>query len=136
MRLFVSAEVKARKEREAVEEAARVQSMRARAGARIEALKTRSATAPSRLMDQEQRRWPRTPALNVASAMFDTGGEATVRVLDCSFGGMRVEFLDDRERPNEFALTVPSLRFVGIVKKAWSAGSQAGVEVVRWQEPA
>lgn len=136
MRLFVSAETKARKEREAADEAARVQSMRARAGARIEALKTKSAPAPTRLMGEEQRRWPRSPAVHVASALFDTGGEATVRVLDCGFGGMRVEFLDDRVRPNEFALTVPSLRFVGIVKKAWSAGAQAGVEVVRWREPA
>ncbi len=68
--------------------------------------------------------------------MLDTGTEITCRVVDVSFGGMRIEFLDAGARPEEFGLTVPTLRFVGIVQSAWTTGAQTGVAVLRWRESA
>ncbi len=136
MPLFESAASKARKEREAVEDAARVRQVRQKVDARINDLKARPKTAAARTIGAEQRQWARKPAYNVASAIYDTGAEVSCRVVDLSFGGMRVEFFDDAPRPDEFALTVPTLRFVGIVQSAWSNGAQSGVEVLRWRESA
>jgi len=132
--LFRTAATKTRKEREAAEEAARARQLRHRADRRIHDLKAKSGKAGVRTMGAELRLWPRNPAYNVASAIFDPNTEVSCRVVDLSFGGMRIEFFDDRPRPDEFALTVPTLRFVGIVQHAWSSGVQTGVEVLRWRE--
>lgn len=134
MPLFQSPAAKARKAREAAEQAALAQACRQRAGQRILGLKARQGVGAARAIGPEQRRWPRTRVYKVASALLDTGEEVTCRVVDVSFGGMRVEFLDDSARPTEFGLTVPTLRFIGIVETAWTNGAQAGVEVLRWRE--
>ena len=136
MPFFLSAAAKARKEREAAEDAVRAGLMKQRLDQRIDSLKAKKGAGDERSMNEECRRWPRTPAYKVATAVLDTGVEVTCRVVDVSFGGMRVEFLDESARPGEFGLTVPTLRFVGIVQNAWTNGAQTGVEVVRWRESA
>ncbi len=134
MPFFQSSTAKARKEREAEDEAALARLVRMRADERISDLKSKKDASRARTIGPEQRRWARTPVYKVATAIVDTGAELTCRIVDVSFGGMRVEFLDESERPAEFGLTVPTLRFVGIVQSAWSKGAQNGVEVVRWRE--
>lgn len=134
MPFFQTRAAKARKAQEQAAEAALASLIRQRADERISALREKKAAAAARTIGAEQRRWPRTPAFNVASALLDTGTEITCRIVDVSFGGMRVEFLDERAPPGEFGLTVPTLRFVGIVHSAWTKGAQTGVEVLRWRE--
>ncbi|HBS35227.1 MAG TPA: hypothetical protein DEA50_09160 [Parvularcula sp.] len=136
MPIYHSAAARARKERQAAEDAVRARLMKQRLDQRIGDLKAKHASAPVRSMNGENRRWPRTPAYKVATAVLDTGAEVTCRIVDVSFGGMRIEFLDESVRPGEFGLTVPTLRFVGIVQNAWTRGAQTGVEVVRWRESA
>lgn len=136
MPFYLTAAARARKSREAVEEAARARLVRQKVESRIKDLKAKQGTVAPSALDADQRRWPRTPAYKVATAVLDTGAEVTCRILDVSFGGMRVEFLDEQTRPPEFGLTVPTLRFIGIVENAWSNGAQTGVEVLRWRESA
>jgi hypothetical protein len=136
MPFYLSAAAKARKEREAAEDAVRARLMRQRLDQRIGDLKAKTASTAARSINEELRRWPRTASYKVATAILDTGVEVTCRIVDVSFGGMRVEFLDETARPGEFGLTVPTLRFVGIVQNAWSKGAQTGVEIMRWRESA
>lgn len=127
---------RARKEREAAEEAARRRLLMRRLDERIDGLHAQRAANAGRMRRDDRRRWPRTPDFKVAAAILDTGAEVTCKVVDVSFGGMRVEFLDDSARPAEFGLTVPTLRFIGVVQNAWSKGAETGVEVLRWRESA
>lgn len=136
MPFYLSAAAKARKERQAAEDAVRARLMKQRLDQRIGDLKAKKTSTAARSIKEENRRWPRTPAYKVATAVLDTGVEVTCRIIDVSFGGMRVEFLDETARPGEFGLTVPTLRFIGIVQNAWTKGAQTGVEVVRWRESA
>lgn len=136
MPFYFTAAAKARKSREAVEEAARARFARQKVETRIKDLKSKQGTVAPSALDTNRRRWPRTPAYKVATAVLDTGAEVTCRIVDVSFGGMRVEFLDEKVRPQEFGLTVPTLQFIGIVENAWSKGAQTGVEVLRWRESA
>lgn len=136
MKLPYSTAAKARKEREAAEAAAQMRMVRQRASDRIKDLKSKQGASAARTIGAELRRWPRTSAFNVATAVLDTGAEVTCRVIDVSFGGMRVEFVEGTAPQTEFGLTVPTLRFVGIVHGAWSSGAQAGVEILRWRESA
>jgi hypothetical protein len=129
-----TAAAKARKEQEAAEDAARRRVMKQRLDQRIDALNAKKTAGAAPLMTDEKRRWPRTPAYKVATAVLETGAEVTCRIVDVSFGGMRVEFLDERARPSEFGLTVPTLRFIGIVQNSWTSGLSTGVEVLRWRE--
>ncbi len=135
MTLFKVPGAKSRQVRRAAEEAARGR-LRSRVEARIQDMKARSRFAASPTVNDELRNWTRKQSYNVASATYEGGAEVSCLVVDVSFGGMRVEFFDDKARPEEFALTVPTLRFIGIVQSAWSAGGQTGVEVLRWRESA
>jgi hypothetical protein len=136
MPLFHSRAAKARKAQALAAEAELASLVRLRAEERISALRASTGAGATRTIGAEQRCWKRTPAYYVASALLDTGDEITCRIVDVSFGGMRVEFLDEKARPGEFGLTVPTLRFVGIVQSAWTRGAQTGVEVLRWRESA
>jgi hypothetical protein len=136
MPFYLSAAAKARKANQAAEDAVLARLMKQRIDRRIDSLNAKKTIGAARTLDQENRRWPRTASYKVATAVLDTGVEVTCRIVDVSFGGMRVEFLDETARPGEFGLTVPTLRFIGIVQNAWSNGAQTGVEVVRWRESA
>lgn len=136
MPLFQSPAARARQRQQAADDADLARLVRLRAGERIKDLNAKKGAGAARAIGAEQRRWPRTPAYKVATAVLDTGTEVTCKIIDVSFGGMRVEFLDHSARPSEFGLTVPTLRFIGIVQNAWTNGAETGVEVLRWRESA
>jgi hypothetical protein len=78
----------------------------------------------------------RETVYRVGSAIVEPGRELTCRIVNQSFSGMRLELADAAECPEEFALTIPTLRFIGIVRKAWQNDAQVGVAILRWNEAA
>jgi hypothetical protein len=136
MVLFETAESKARKAAQAAEEARRAAEDRKRLAARMEALLRNNRKAEAPAIGGDKRRWERAVGYNAGTARFNAGLETTCRVQDCAFGGMRLEFADARSWPDEFILSVPTLRFFGVVRSVWQDGCERGVEVVRWCETA
>jgi hypothetical protein len=72
----------------------------------------------------------------VGSAMFGPDHETSCRIVDQSYAGMRLEIHGDKACPDEFALTIPTLRFIGVVRKAWQNETEIGVSIVRWSDAA
>lgn len=70
----------------------------------------------------------------VGSAMFEPGHETSCRVIDQSYSGLLLEFHVVGECPDEFALTIPTLRFIGVVRKAWQREAKVGVSILRWSD--
>ncbi len=87
-------------------------------------------------MRDDCRQSKREPAFRVGSAVFEIGRETSCRVVDQSFSGLRLEFHNSDECPDEFALSIPTLRFIGIVRKAWQKEHEVGVAILRWSDAA
>ena len=118
------------------------------AAAEIEADRAMRARLASRLDQVDQtrrlqkfgairgvnRQHERKLAYRVATAMFSTETQESCRIVNQSHSGLRLAFNSDAECPDEFALTIPTLRFIGIVKKVWQEGREAGVTIVRWSD--
>ncbi len=136
MVLFETAESKARRAAEAAEAARRAAEERRRLEGRMETLLRNNRRAQTPAIGGDKRRWARAAAYNAGTASFGTELEAPCRIYDCAFGGMRLEFADTRDWPGEFVLSVPTLRFFGVVRSIWQEGCERGVEVVRWCETA
>ncbi len=136
MALFETAESKARKAAQAAEAARRAAEERKKLEERMEALLRNNRKTATPAIGGDKRRWARANGHNAGTARFRFGQEAPCRVLDCAFGGMRLEFSDARIWPHEFILSVPTLRFFGVVRSVWQDGCERGVEVVRWCETA
>lgn len=136
MALFETPALKTRKAALAAEEARQAAEQRQRLDGRMKALirNTRKAEAP--IMRGDTRRWPRAGGFNAGTALFGGGCATPCRIRDRGFGGMRIEFSDECGWPSEFALSVPTLRFFGIVRSVWKDGQARGVEIVRWRETA
>lgn len=88
----------------------------------------------TRQASSDQRISRRETDYRVGSAVFEPGRATSCRVVDKSHAGLRLELQGSEACPEEFALTIPTLRFIGIVRKAWQSESQVGVTIVRWQE--
>lgn len=136
MVLFETAASKAGKAAQAAEEARRAAEERKRLKGRVEALLRNNRKAEAPAIGGDQRRWERAAGHNAGTARLPFGVEAPCRIQDCAFGGMRLEFADMRSWPDEFVLSVPTLRFLGVVRSVWRDGCERGVEVVRWCETA
>lgn len=95
--------------------------------------RTRRATGEPRAKDN-QRAHPRQSALRVAAATFEPGRDVTCKIVDQSFGGLRIEFIEEGDAPEEFALTIPTLRFIGLVRKVWQSEGVVGVAIVQWSD--
>lgn len=80
------------------------------------------------------RQFEREPAYRVATIMFAPDETLSCRIVDQSHSGLRLSLNSDVECPEEFALTIPTLRFIGIVKKVWQNGREAGVSIIRWND--
>lgn len=80
------------------------------------------------------RQHERKQAYRVATAMFSPETQTSCRIVNQSHSGLRLSFNSDAQCPDEFALTIPTLRFIGIVKKVWQSGREAGVTIVRWSD--
>lgn len=95
--------------------------------------RTRRASAEPVFKDYE-RAHPRQNAFRVAAATFEPGKDVSCKVVDHSFGGLRIEFPEGGEAPDEFALTIPTMRFIGLVRKVWQEDGFVGVTIVQWSE--
>jgi len=72
----------------------------------------------------------------VASATFVPDQDTSCRVVDQSGAGFRLAFHEIEPIPEEFALTVPTIQFIGIVRKVWQNGAEVGVSIVRLPDAA
>ena len=108
-------------------------ALQARLAGRLQSLKDGKASCFAS-KTSNKREAPRENSLRVGAAYFSPESETTCRVIDTSFGGLKLEFLNGEVAPEEFALTVPTLRFIGIVKSEWQKDGVVGVSIVRWRE--
>jgi hypothetical protein len=136
MALFETAESKARKRAAAEAEERRLAEERGRLDARVRTLMRRRRPATPAPAQGCARRWPRIGGGAPGTAVFRSGAEASCLIRDRGFGGMRIEFSDDIDGSDEFALLIPALKFAGVVRCVWKSGRACGVEVVRWSETA
>jgi len=83
---------------------------------------------------EETRAYSRKKDLRVALAIFTPETERSCRIVDHSYSGMQIELLPEECCPEEFALTIPTLAFIGVVKKVWQNGNRVGVSILRWSE--
>ncbi|MEZ5921675.1 MAG: hypothetical protein R3C60_10030 [Parvularculaceae bacterium] len=83
---------------------------------------------------EETRAYSRKKDLRVALAIFAPESEKSCRIVDHSYSGMQIELLPEECCPEEFALTIPTLAFIGVVRKVWQNGNRVGVSILRWSE--
>lgn len=91
---------------------------------------------PSTVFRAESRRDRRSAAYRIGAAIFEPGHLGSCRVVDQSRSGLRLEFYADGACPDEFALQIPTLQFIGVVRKSWQEGRFIGVSILRWCDAA
>jgi DNA-binding response OmpR family regulator len=83
---------------------------------------------------QHVRHWDRTP---LASVIEVNVADARARLLDVSYGGMRLAFNEAREVPETFDITLPAASGTVTVNRVWTAPATSagpwccGAEVTR-----
>ena len=125
-----------RKKAAAAVDAALAVSLRRRMAERIAVVDKARRKAEVGTERGDMRDSRREPVYRVGTAVFEPGEEANCRIVDQSFSGLRLEMENADACPDEFALTIPTLRFIGIVRKAWRSDRQVGVSILRWSEAA
>jgi hypothetical protein len=113
-----------------------IRRTRARLAKRIQSIGGAPGEDARQNLRGHKRAESRTASYRVGSAMFDQVDSLSCRIVDQSYSGLRVVFNSEIECPDEFALTIPTLRFIGIVKTQWRNGREAGVSIVRWSDAA
>lgn len=112
-------------------------ALRRRLDERVKTVGSAQRPAAHGAMREDSRTCRREPVYRVGAAMFDVGHETSCRVTNQSFSGLRLSFHDDAVVcPDEFALSIPTLRFIGVVRKAWQKESEVGVAILRWSDAA
>ena len=111
-------------------------ALKQRLADRLHAMQNGRRRSETRTLVADGRSNRRERVYRVGSAMFGPNQETSCRVVDQCYAGMRLEFHGDQACPDEFALTIPTLRFVGVVRKAWQNGAEIGVSIVRWSDAA
>jgi hypothetical protein len=124
-----------RKSEEAIDPAMEA-ALRVRLDARLKMVDKARRSDGAATMRDDARKNRREPVYRIASAMFEIGDEASCRVIDQSYSGLRLAFHEAADCPDEFALSIPTLRFIGIVRKAWQNDNEVGVSILRWSDAA
>jgi hypothetical protein len=119
------------REHQAALEAIARAALQRRLGARLRNLQRPGAR---RAIDSERRASARCADYRVGAALFDRDRRATCRIVDRNLGGFKLAFAEAAAPPDEFALTIPTLRFIGIVRIAWREGAAVGVSILKWRE--
>lgn len=109
-------------------------AIRARLADRIETVQKARHPRGFGAIRGADRQYEREQIYRVATAMVAPDKLISCRIVDQSHSGLRLSFNSDVECPEEFALTIPTLRFIGVVRKVWQAGRDAGVSIVRWTD--
>lgn len=109
-------------------------AMRARLAGRVKSVDQKRRLRDFGTIRGASRRHDREASYRVATAMFAPDELSSCRVVNQSHSGLRLSFHSDVVCPDEFALTIPTLRFIGIVRKVWQSGCDAGVSIVRWSD--
>lgn len=112
------------------------EALRKRLADRLHAVQNGRRLGETRTLSADCRSNRRESVYRVGSAMFGPDHETSCRVVDQSYAGMRLEIHGDQACPDEFALTIPTLRFIGVVRKAWQNETGVGVSIVRWSDGA
>lgn len=109
---------------------------RARLEQRINSVGGPSKARSYNLLREHHRAHDREAVYRVATAIFSPESAVSCRVVNKSFSGMRLSFPADFDIPEEFGLTIPTLRFIGVVRTVWRNEREAGVSIIRWSEGA
>lgn len=115
-------------------DAAVEEALRKRLDDRIRSLQSGRRRGEARTLAEDCRADRRERIYRVGSAMFRPDHETSCRILDQSYAGMRLELHGDIESPEEFALSIPTLRFIGVVRRVWQNGAEIGVSILRWND--
>ena len=134
--MMVLAALKRRRSADIQVEQALAAAAREKLGGRIQSIAAKGRPSGYGAIGGNGRRIDRERVYRVASAIFDLNSHTTCRVIDQSYSGLRLSFDSNFDCPDEFALTIPTLRFIGIVRKVWQSEKEAGVSIVRWNEAA
>ena len=84
-----------------------------------------SALESSRLTKQPIRRWSRKQASSAIEARLAT---SAARVLDISYGGLRLAFHEPQELPPVFDVTLPTTGLKVSVRRVWTGQSRSNNE--------
>ncbi len=111
-------------------------AIKARLAERVRSVNRSRRPLRATIIRENGRDSDRARVYRVGSAMFSPEHETSCRIVDQSFSGLRLAFNGDAHCPDEFALTIPTLRFIGIVRKIWQNDAEVGVSIVRWNDAA
>lgn len=111
-------------------------ALRARLAGRLEQLDQTRRLKEFGAIRGVNRGHERAQVYRVATAMFSPVHQASCRIVNQSHSGLRLCFSSNADCPDEFALTIPTLRFIGVVRTIWRKGNEVGVSIVRWSDGA
>ncbi len=111
-------------------------ALKARLAERMRSIDKSRRPIKATFIRESARQCDRARVYRVGSAMFSPEHETSCRIVDQSFSGLRLAFNGVAACPDEFALTIPTLRFIGIVRKVWQIDGEVGVSILRWNEAA
>lgn len=111
-------------------------AIKARVAERVRSVDQRRRPVKAVFVTENARASERELVYRVGTVNFSPEHQESCRVVDVSFSGLRFALNSDAICPDEFALTIPTLRFVGIVRKVWQCGRNVGVTIVRWTDAA
>lgn len=123
-----------RKKADAEIDPAIILELQRKTDARVRKMSDKPSTVDFAAVRGATRMHKRDTAYRVASAHFLDGFETSCRIADQSYSGFRLVMNSDVECPDEFALNIPTLRFIGIVRKSWQNGRETGVSILRWND--
>jgi hypothetical protein len=109
-------------------------AIKARLAERVRTIDRTRRPIKASFIRESTRECDRARVYRVGSAMFSPDHETSCRIVDQSFSGLRLAFNGVTECPDEFALTIPTLRFIGIVRKVWQNNAEVGVSILRWND--
>jgi len=109
-------------------------AIKARLAERVRSIDQARRPIKAAFISENGRRCERAQVYRVGTVNFEPDHQVSCRVVDLSFSGLRIAFNSDVDCPDEFALSIPTLRFIGIVRKVWQDGRMAGVSIERWSD--
>lgn len=109
-------------------------AIKARLAERVRSVDRSRRPQKTILIRENGRGSEREIVYRVGTVNFSPDHAESCRIVDLSFSGLRLALNKETECPDEFALTIPTLRFIGIVRKIWQSGPNVGVAIQRWSD--
>lgn len=96
---------------------------------------TKIARAPvAKTVDVENRQSDRLTTYLIGVVTAD-GATKSCLIINRGEYGLRLQLHEAASLPDQFALSIPSLRIDGVVRKRWAVALEVGVEFLVWDGP-